>query len=75
VRHGRLSWPVPTELTTAARAVYDKIVGGPRASAASAFRLVDAAGRLEGPFNAMLLSPAWATHCKNSAPPCAIGPH
>lgn len=53
--HGRLSWPRPEELDPARRAVYDAIVAGPRA--AGPFQLVDAEGRLEGPFNAMLLSP------------------
>lgn len=56
--HGRLSWPAPDELDPARRAVYDAIVGGPRADARPAFRLTDPAGRLEGPFNAMLINPA-----------------
>ncbi|BCY12679.1 carboxymuconolactone decarboxylase family protein [Actinoplanes sp. L3-i22] len=46
----------PEELDDDQRAVYDAIAGGPRASG-SAFRLVDADGGLEGPFNAMLLQP------------------
>lgn len=40
------------------RALYDTIVGGPRARGPRLFTLTDDAGRLEGPFNAMLLSPA-----------------
>ncbi len=39
------------------RLLYEAITGGPRAAGPQAFALVDAAGRLEGPFNAMLLSP------------------
>lgn len=47
-----------TELDNDQRALYDAIVGGPRASGAQHFRLVDDDGRLEGPFNAFLLRPA-----------------
>lgn len=54
--HGRLPWPRPDELDPARRSVYDSIAGGPRAS--GPFRLVDEDGRLEGPFNAMLVAPA-----------------
>jgi 4-carboxymuconolactone decarboxylase len=39
------------------RALYDAITGGPRSAGPALFALTDAAGRLEGPFNAMLLSP------------------
>lgn len=55
--HGRLPWPRPDELDQARRAVYDGIAGGPRAAGPQAFRLTDDEGRLEGPFNAMLVSP------------------
>lgn len=55
--HGRLPWPTREELDDERRAVYDAIAGGPRASGPQAFRLTDESGRLEGPFNAMLLSP------------------
>ncbi len=55
--HGRLPWPTPEELDDARRAVYDAIAGGPRAAGPQAFRLTDPDGRLEGPFNAMLVSP------------------
>ena len=44
------------ELTGEQRALYDAIVGGPRARNRS-IPLTDDAGGLEGPFNAMLLSP------------------
>lgn len=57
MHHGRIPWPTPSELDPEQRQVYDAIVGGPRATS-SAFALTDDAGRLEGPFNAMLLSPA-----------------
>jgi 4-carboxymuconolactone decarboxylase len=53
--HGRLPWPRPEELDTSRRAVYDAIAAGPRAT--GPFQLVDDQGRLEGPFNAMLVSP------------------
>jgi len=39
------------------RELYDAIAGGARARGPQAFPLTDEAGRLEGPFNAMLLSP------------------
>jgi 4-carboxymuconolactone decarboxylase len=38
--------------------LYDTITAGPRARARQPFPLVDEAGALEGPFNAMLLQPA-----------------
>lgn len=52
---GRLPHPTPAELDDAQRAVYDEIVGGPRGS--GPFRLTDDDGRLQGPFNAMLVNP------------------
>lgn len=57
MQHGRIPWPEPEELDADQRVVYDAIVGGPR-GAASAFPLTDDAGRLNGPFNSMLLVPA-----------------
>ena len=59
--HGRLPWPAPHELDTKARALYDHITGGPRANGPRAFPLTDEDGRLQGPFNAMLLSPEVGT--------------
>jgi 4-carboxymuconolactone decarboxylase len=47
----------PRALDADQRAVYDAIVGGPRARGAQLFRLVDSDGALEGPFNAFLLQP------------------
>ena len=54
----RIAKLVPSELDADQRAVYESIAGGPRARGPQAFRLIDDAGGLEGPFNAMLLSPA-----------------
>lgn len=56
--HGRLAWPTRDELDEVQRAVYDAIVSGPRAADASTSPIVTNDGRLEGPFNAMLVSPA-----------------
>lgn len=58
LRQGRLPWPTPDELDPDRRALYDAIVGGPRAGDSGTFRMLDGAGRLEGPFNAMLVSPS-----------------
>ena len=55
-RHGRAPWPLPDELDERQEAVRESIVGGPR-SGERAFALTDAEGRLEGPFNLMLLAP------------------
>lgn len=54
---GRARRFVPDELTPEQRALYDAIVGGPRARGPQAFSLTDDAGRLEGPFNALLYNP------------------
>jgi 4-carboxymuconolactone decarboxylase len=56
VRHGRVPWLAPDDLDETQRAVRDSIVGGPR-STEQAFSLTDADGRLEGPFNLMLVAP------------------
>ncbi len=56
-QHGRLPWFAPDDLDPEQRALYDRIVGGPRAAGPQAFPLTDDAGRLNGPFNAMLVSP------------------
>ena len=52
---GRLPHPTPAELTDDQRALYDEIVLGPRGS--GPFRMTDSEGRLQGPFNAMLVNP------------------
>jgi alkylhydroperoxidase family enzyme len=57
MKHGRLPWFAPADLDADQRALYDRIAGGPRAAGPQAFPLTDAAGRLHGPFNAMLVSP------------------
>jgi 4-carboxymuconolactone decarboxylase len=54
----RLSNPTPEELDAERRALYDEIVGGPRASGPQLFELADEQGRLNGPFGIMLHSPA-----------------
>ena len=50
---------IPEELTADQRRLYDVIAGGARAS--GPFALTDAAGALNGPFNAMLLLPGLGT--------------
>jgi 4-carboxymuconolactone decarboxylase len=47
----------PADLTAEQAEVYDHIAGGPRAAGPRLFAMTDAEGRLNGPFNAMLLSP------------------
>jgi len=47
----------PPALDAEQRSLYDAIAGGRRAQGPQLFRLADAAGRLEGPFNAFLLQP------------------
>jgi 4-carboxymuconolactone decarboxylase len=47
----------PAELDDEQRALYDAIAGGRRAQGRQLFRLSDADGCLEGPFNAFLLQP------------------
>jgi AhpD family alkylhydroperoxidase len=56
-RHGRLPWLLPDELDDQQRALYDRLLSGPR----SATQLVDERGRLHGPFNARLLDPELGT--------------
>ncbi|WP_375478995.1 carboxymuconolactone decarboxylase family protein [uncultured Jatrophihabitans sp.] len=53
----RLDKLEPESLAPDQRELYDSIARGPRARGRQAFSLTDADGRLEGPFNAMLLSP------------------
>jgi len=55
--HGRLAWPTPAQLSADRLEVYRAIVGGPRSTSAALFHSLDADGRLEGPYNAMLVSP------------------
>jgi 4-carboxymuconolactone decarboxylase len=58
---GRLAWPAPSELDPERREVYERIAGGPRAQGPQLFALTDPDGRLQGPFNAMLVSPGVGT--------------
>lgn len=53
----RLHQPRPDELTPEQRDLYDRLVTGKRATGPRALPLTDAEGRLQGPFNAMLLNP------------------
>ncbi len=57
MQHGALHWFEPRELDPERRRTYEAITAGPRAVSARELCLVDDAGRLEGPFNAMLFSP------------------
>lgn len=54
----RLRRLTPEELDADQLRLYALICGGPRADGPQAFPLVSTTGALEGPFNAMLLSPA-----------------
>jgi 4-carboxymuconolactone decarboxylase len=47
----------PSSLDAGQRSLYDAIAGGRRAQGPQLFRLTDADGCLEGPFNAFLLQP------------------
>ena len=58
VNHGQLPWLAPSELGPDANAVYLSITGGPRAAGPQHFRLLNSDGRLEGPFNAMVVAPS-----------------
>jgi 4-carboxymuconolactone decarboxylase len=54
----RLAKLAPAALDDDQRRLYESIAGGPRARGPQAFALTDDEGGLEGPFNAMLLSPS-----------------
>jgi 4-carboxymuconolactone decarboxylase len=54
----RLEKLSPDLLDEDQKRLYDTITSGPRATGPRPFQLVDRAGALEGPFNAMLLRPA-----------------
>jgi alkylhydroperoxidase family enzyme len=55
--HGRLPWYSPDELDDLQHAVYQAIALGARSKDAQVFQLADEKGRLQGPFNAMLVNP------------------
>lgn len=59
--HGRLPGLTPGQLSAEQRQVYERITGGQRAAGPQSFALVDDAGALAGPFNAMLLNPRIGT--------------
>jgi 4-carboxymuconolactone decarboxylase len=51
----------PDELDDEQRTAYEALTGGPRATRSGSARFVDGEGRLLGPFNPMLYSPAVGT--------------
>lgn len=53
----RLPRLAPDELDDEQQRLYAAITGGDRANGPQFFQLTDSSGRLEGPFNAMLLNP------------------
>jgi 4-carboxymuconolactone decarboxylase len=58
IPHHPRSQPLrPSELTPEQAQVYEHIIGGPRGGGPRLFDLTDTEGRLNGPFNAMLLAP------------------
>jgi 4-carboxymuconolactone decarboxylase len=57
----RLPVLAPGELSESQRALYDEILGGPRARGPKVLEMTNRAGGLHGPFNAMLLSPKVGT--------------
>ncbi|MFI6519550.1 carboxymuconolactone decarboxylase family protein [Spirillospora sp. NPDC050679] len=59
-RDGRLPLLAPGVLSERQRALYDALTGGPRGDRRTV-RITDRGGRLLGPFNAMLYSPAVGT--------------
>ena len=54
----RLPLLSPGTLDDAQRVVYEAVVGGPRGDLPAPFRFIDDEGRLLGPFNGMVYSPA-----------------
>jgi 4-carboxymuconolactone decarboxylase len=56
--HGALPWLTPSALDPSRQRLYDAITGSTRNNSRRAMPLTDEGGRLEGPFNAMLFSPA-----------------
>lgn len=61
MENGRLHWFLPEELDPEQRRLYDEIVDSPRAANRQT-PLTDDAGRLHGPFNALLTDPHLGGH-------------
>lgn len=59
--HGRLPWLEPGSLSEAQRDTYDRIVRSRSRMTSRSSAVTDERGRLHGPFNAMLFSPAVGT--------------
>jgi AhpD family alkylhydroperoxidase len=57
-RHGLIAWPRPDQLDEQQQVVYDAIVGSLRTSPSGRSPLTDDEGRMQGPFNAMVATPA-----------------
>jgi len=57
----RIRGLTPAELTAEQSALYESITGGPRAQGPQHFALTAEDGALNGPFNALLLSPGLGT--------------
>ncbi len=55
--HGRLRWLGMDDLDAAQRELYERILGGPRSNTPRSTPMTDEAGRMHGPFNAMLFDP------------------
>ena len=53
----RLPWLEPQQLTEPQAALHERISAGPRAADSARSPIADGAGRLRGPFNAMLFNP------------------
>jgi 4-carboxymuconolactone decarboxylase len=56
-KRGRIPWLRPSDLDTQQRGLYERITSSRNAGGTRQIPLTDAAGRLEGPFNAMLFRP------------------
>jgi alkylhydroperoxidase family enzyme len=59
-RYGRLTWFEPATFDDAQQALYDYLTQGARIAGPDSLPRTDAAGRLYGPYNALLASPAFS---------------
>ncbi|MUL43985.1 carboxymuconolactone decarboxylase family protein [Streptomonospora sp. PA3] len=71
MRHGRIHWYSPDELTPEQRAIYDGVVA--KYGTEPPFELFDEQGRLHGPFNAMLAAPGVGASLQQLS--AAVGAH